>query len=176
MLGWPPDAPRLDLDHERFAYAGKFVTGRTGKVVARDAGEVVGAVAVNADRAVADGCRIRYVTVRDDRQSEGIGPRLLTVACRAATDRGYETVRIGVNNPFAFEAAYRAGFEYTGETAGMAELVLTWPAQGSAQAYRRGLTIFAERDLEPPARRLVERGRARGPPDPIPTATGADHH
>ncbi|MUV90296.1 GNAT family N-acetyltransferase, partial [Halapricum sp. CBA1109] len=45
LLGWADDGPTLRLDHERFAYAGKFVMSATGKAVARADGDVLAAAA-----------------------------------------------------------------------------------------------------------------------------------
>ena len=88
MLGWPPDGPTLRLDYRRFSYAGKFVMSNTGKAVVRDPGEtsdreyddaVLAAVAFNDDRTDSSTLWLRYVTVRNDRRGEGLGPQL----CRA---------------------------------------------------------------------------------------------
>jgi GNAT superfamily N-acetyltransferase len=170
LLGWPADGPTLDLDHEQFAYAGKFVMSSTGKTVARNAGEVVAAVAFNADRTDDTTCWLRYVTVRADRRGEGIGPRLLAFTRDAVVDRGFEACKIAVNNPYAYDACYRAGFAFTGEETGIAELVLRWPPQdreagsghdsddggeadaqadaddGVAARYRAGLERFTARE------------------------------
>ena len=128
MLGWPGEAVTLDLDHERFAYAGKFVMSRTGKAVVREDDGILGAVAFDADRTDESVCRLRYVTVRAGRRGEGIGSRLLAfVRARVVAAGEYEAVEIAVNNPFAYDAAYRAGFGYTGRETGIAELVLAWP-------------------------------------------------
>jgi predicted N-acetyltransferase YhbS len=167
ILGWPEDGPTLDLDHERFAYAGKFVMTRTGKAVARDDGAVVGAVAFDPDRTDETVARLRYVTVRADRRGEGIGPRLLVFTRDALADRGHESVRIAVNNPFAYDACYRAGFAFTGEETGLAELVLAWPVDGETPAYRSGLSHFARRDLPDAAAAHVAAARERGPPDRV---------
>lgn len=192
LLGWPADGPTLELDHERFAYAGKFGTARTGKAIAREHpttpesattpnptpsdDEIVGAISFNEDRGTESALRIRYVTVREDRRGERIGPRLAQFVRVRAGERGYDRVRIAVNNPVAYEALYRAGFTYTGDRTGMAELVLEAPAadaggDGSTpdrtDAYRSGLDVFADRDLPEPQRRIVDRGRDRGPPDTI---------
>ncbi len=187
VLGRPPDGPTLRLDHERFRYAGKFVMTNTGKAVLRDAAEATGreyddavlaAVAFNADRTEPDTLWLRYVTVRDDRRGEGLGPRLCAFVVARAADRGYDRARIAVNNPFAYEALYRAGFAFTGRETGIAELVLERPTDGPAArptgVYREGLNRFRDRDLpEPAAAFLAARppGTAE-PPDPIASATG----
>jgi len=148
VRAWPPDGEALDLDHEQFIYGGKFNTGRTAKALALDDGDLVGAVAFNEDRAAADALRIRYVSVREDRRAEGIGPRLLHFAADRARDHGYDRVRIAVNNPYAYEACYRAGFSFTGDETGIAELVMTFPTEDrSPERYREGFAIFADRDL-----------------------------
>ena len=168
LLGWPADGPTLRLDHERFAYAGKFVMSGTGKAVAREDGDVVAAVAFDADRTDATVCRLRYVTVRGDRRGERIGPRLLAFVVDRAGDRDFETARIAVNNPFAFEAAYRVGFAFTGETTGIAELVLdrptATPAERGPDTYRTGLELFRDRDLSTAEVRFLDSRAAIGVP------------
>jgi len=146
LLGWPEDSHPLRLDYRRFAYAGKFVMTSTGKAVAADGG-VVAAVAFDADRTDPETLCVRYITVRQDRQGEGVGPRLLRFVRERATKRGYARVTIGVNNPFSYQAAYRAGFCFTGEEAGIAELTLEWPGDRSAGRYQSGLSVFREREL-----------------------------
>jgi GNAT superfamily N-acetyltransferase len=180
VLGWPDDAPRLDLDHERFAYAGKFVTGRAGVAVARaDApgreaegpadgheSDVLAAVSFSPDRTDETTLRIRYVTVREDRRGERLGPRLCAFVARRARERGYDRVAIAVNNPFAFVALYRAGFGATGETTGLAERVLAYPdpTDRAPEPYRAGLAAFADRDLPDEARAFVAERRDGDPP------------
>jgi GNAT superfamily N-acetyltransferase len=175
LLGWPP-GPRLRLDHEQFAYAGKFVlpSGKAvvadGDVVVRDPTEgytegVLAVVSFSEDRT--DGALwLRYVSVRADRRGEGLGSRLCAFVRDRAVARGYETVRIAVNNPFAYEALYKAGFEFTGRETGLAELVLEYPPRDgrSPGRYREGLDRYAERDLSAAEREFVD-GR-RGVPKP----------
>ncbi len=173
LLGWPAAGPTLDLDHRRFAYAGKFVVSTTGKAVVRADGAVVAAVAFDEDRS--DGAlRLRYVTVRDDRRGEGLGPRLCAFVARRAADRGYDVVRIAVNNPFAYEALYRAGFGYIAETTGIAELVLERPppADRDPQRYRAGLDVFRERDLSEAEEAFLEERREATPPPPVAEPSG----
>lgn len=185
VIGWPDDGPRLALDHEHFAYAGNFRTGRTGIAVAAPAAaladqdtsqagsvptdRVVGAASFDEDRAVADALRIRYVVVRDDRRGEGIGPRLLAFVVDRARGRGFERVRIGVNNPIAYRACYKAGFAFAGEESGMDELVLEAPATGSRSGatYRDGLARFVDRDLPDTHRRVLDRHADGSPPEPV---------
>jgi GNAT superfamily N-acetyltransferase len=167
VLGWPDESPRLDLDHERFAYAGKFVTGRAGIAVARgDETGVLAAVSFSPDRTDETTLRLRYVTVREDRQGERLGPRLCAFVARRGRERGYDRVAIAVNNPFAFVSLYRAGFGATGETTGIAERVLRYPdpTDRDPAAYRAGLAAFAERDLPDDALEFVEERRDGDPP------------
>ncbi|MFB6169076.1 MAG: GNAT family N-acetyltransferase [Haloferacaceae archaeon] len=177
VLGWPEDSPRLDLDHERFAYAGKFVTGRQGIAVARE-DDVLAAVSFSPDRTDDATLRLRYVTVRTDRRGERLGPRLCAFAARRAHERGYDRVAIAVNNPFAFVACYRAGFGATGEQTGMAERVLQHPDPTGRDPgpYRAGLAAFAERDLPEAAQSFVD-DRRDGEPPPVvdvPASAGGD--
>ncbi|MDR9381632.1 MAG: GNAT family N-acetyltransferase, partial [Natronomonas sp.] len=107
LLGWPSDGPTLRLDYRRFSYAGKFVMSNTGKAIIRDPersgtansefdDDVLAAVAFNADRTDSTTLWLRYVTVREDRRGEGLGPRLCRFAVDRADDRGYDRVRIAV--------------------------------------------------------------------------------
>lgn len=147
LLGWPGDGPKLALDHREFAYAGRFRVASTGKAVAREDDAIVAATAFNEDRSDPGTLKIRTVTVRRDRRGEGIGPDLLAFTRDRAAERGYDRVVIAVNNPFAYDAAVRAGFGYTGEETGIAEVVLAWPAPDQDR-YVEGLRRFRERDLE----------------------------
>jgi len=164
VRGWPPDGPTLRLDHERFSYAGKFVMSNTGKAVVLDDGEVVAAVSFNEDRTDAETLWLRYVTVRADRRGEGIGPRLIRFVTERAHERGYDRVRIAVNNVFAYEALSRAGFGFTGEETGIAELVLEHPSDRSAERYRRGFEAFRDRDLSADERAFLARKLDSDPP------------
>lgn len=145
MLGDPESGPTLRLDHERFAYAGKFVMSNTGKAVAREDGSIVAAAAFDRDRTDPDVARIRYVTVRADRRGDGVGPRLLASLAAHVADEA-DQVLIAVNNAFAYEAAYKAGFCYTGRETGLSELVLARPGDRSAESYRAGVATLRERD------------------------------
>ena len=182
LLGWPPEGPTIRLDYRRFAYAGKFVMSTTGKAVLRETdgaedetdGEfddtVLAAVAFDADRTDPGTLRLRYVTVRDDRRGEGLGPRLCRFVADRASDRGYDRVAIAVNNPFAYEALYRAGFVFTGRETGLAELVLSRPADKpegdrSESQYQSGLDRYRQRDLSSAERAFLERKRDATPPD-----------
>jgi GNAT superfamily N-acetyltransferase len=180
VLGWPSDDPTLRLDHRQFSYAGKFVMSNTGKAVIRDSelatdGEfddsVLAAVAFNADRTDPETLWIRYVTVRLGRRGEGLGPRLCRFLADRAAEREHDRLRIAVNNPFAYEALYRAGFAYTGETTGIAELILERPASHPAtdrprERYQAGLDRYRARDLAESEIAFLERKRAAEPPDP----------
>ncbi|AFK20538.1 N-acetyltransferase [Haloferax mediterranei ATCC 33500] len=193
LLGWPDDGPRLRLDYRRFAYAGKFVTPKTGKAVLRDpdtplppldderpaptggpdslpplSEDVVAAVAFNEDRTDPTTLWLRYVTVRADRKGEGLGPKLLARTCEAAAERGYETVRIATNNPFAYEACHKAGFGFTGRETGVAELVLERPADAPAsvsrETYQSGLDRYRVRDLDDREREFLAAREGTTPP------------
>lgn len=185
LLGWPDDGPTLRLDYRRFSYAGKFVMSTTGKAVVRssesdkrDAGDetaefdddVLAAVAFNADRTESETLWLRYVTVRDDRRGEGLGPTICRFAVDRAGDRGYERIQIAVNNPFAYEALYRAGFVFTGDETGLAELVLSRPADEPVDArskkrYQDGLDRYRERDLSSAERAFLDRKRDTEAPE-----------
>lgn len=165
MLGGPDDGPTLDLDHERFAYAGKFVVSGTGKAVVREGGEVVGAASFDRDRTDESVARVRYVTVRVDRRGEGIGARLLASLSHHLLGDA-RRVLIAVNNGFAYEAAYKAGFSYIGDRTGLAELVLARPGDRSAGAYERGVEALRSRESVEEGERAFLDGRA-GPPAPV---------
>lgn len=163
VLGDPEEGPTLRLDHERFAYAGKFVMSSTGKAVARDDGDVVAAVAFNRDR-TDDAWWLRYVTVRNDRHQEGVGPELLAFTAEHLENEGAATVRIAVNNPFAYEACYKVGFGYTGRETGLAEVVLERPLPRDPEAYRAGLTALKGDHRTPVERAFIEGRIDAGPP------------
>lgn len=181
LLEWPPDGPKLRLDHERFSYAGKFVMTNTGKAVARaEDGRIVAAIAFNEDRTDSDTLWLRYVTVERERRGEGIGPRLCRLVRDRAVERGYDRLRIAVNNPFAYEALYRTGFVYTGETTGIAELILEYPSPNSdpdpdsfaddnmnrtaRERYQAGLEEYRARDLSADEEAFLESRRGSEPP------------
>ena len=142
---------------------GRRSNGRSPRERADDRG-VIAAVAFNEDRTDPETLWLRYITVREDRRGEGIGPRLLEFIRDRAHERGYERVRIAVNNPFAYEACYRSGFGYTGRRTGLAELVLEHPADRSAETYQQGLDEFRERDLSEEERSLLARRCGSDPP------------
>jgi GNAT superfamily N-acetyltransferase len=178
LLGWPADGPTLRLDYRRFSYAGKFVMSATGKAVVRDPDAaapeseydeaVLAAISFDPDRTDERTLCLRYVTVRRDHRGEGLGPRLAAFVASKAADEGYDRVRIAVNNPFAYEAMYRAGFAFTGDETGLAELVLERPAGApadrDAERYREGFDRYRDRDLDDPARTFVDRKRDGTPP------------
>lgn len=187
LLGWPPDGPTLRLDYRRFAYAGKFVLGSTGKAVVREGvadpdaeydDHVLAAASFDPDRTDDTYLVVRYVTVRDDRQGEGLGARLLAFVAARAADRGYERVRIAVNNPAAYVAAHRAGFAFTGRETGLAELVCERPADRpagrDADTYRAGLDRYRDRDLDAAALARLDEKRAAGPPTVVEAPDGVD--
>lgn len=188
------DGPTVRLDWQQFAYAGKFVTTATGKAVARDttlldesptanespesatestgsqtvASDVVGAAAFNPQRGAPTRLRVRYLTVRRDRQGAGIGSRLLAYLATRAGSRGYETVAIAVNNPAAFVAAAKAGFGFARQETGLADLVCDRAAGGppervDASAFREGLRRFRDRSESDVTSAYI----SGGPPDPV---------
>jgi GNAT superfamily N-acetyltransferase len=173
----------MRLNHEEFAYAGKFVLPSGKAVVADESGEldipdpqqgyskgVLAAAALSDDRT--DGSLwIRYISVRADIRGEQLGARLCAFVRDRAIRRGHETVRIAVNNPYAYEALYKSGFGFTGRETGLAELVLEHPAPDdrSIGRYRDGLSRFANRELSPSETAFLD--RRTGPPSPVATPT-----
>ncbi|MCU4750406.1 GNAT family N-acetyltransferase [Halobacteria archaeon AArc-curdl1] len=202
LLGWPADGPTLRLDYRRFSYAGKFVMSNTGKAVLKREGKpvpssttdstpvqelpyataVLAAVAFNEDRTDESTLWLRYVTVDSEFRGQGLGPKLISRVRDLALERGYESLQIAVNNPFAYDALWKAGFTFTGETTGLAELILVHPVPTPATGtelspsagvddrlidrYRTGLEQFRsqDRDLSPEERRFLERRLENGPP------------
>ena len=170
---------------ERSKSPGRAEDGDTdsGPPVTEDgdaAADVVAAAAFNGDRTDAGTCWIRYITVRRGRRGDGIGPRLAAFVADRAEERGYDRARIAVNNPFAYQALYRAGFAFTGEETGVAELVLDRPLGDDAAAaarsratYQAGLDCYRARvddpdapDLAPEERTFLDEKQEVGPPDP----------
>lgn len=203
LLGWPASAPRLRLDYRRFSYAGKFVTSNTGIAVIRAgdgtpqsdsqldplpdgvdaadfADDILAAVSFSPDRTDETTLVIRYLTVRNDLRGSGreLGPKLAVFLTAKAADGGYDRMRIAVNNAFSFHALYKAGFAYTGQQTGLAELVLTRPVDAPAAAtpaaYQRGLELFRERDgLSAPEREFLTNRVDAEPPELISLAATA---
>jgi len=198
LLGWPEAGPTLTLDWRAFSYAGKFVMSNTGKAIVRSgeadgppvaddgeaAADVVAAAAFNEDRTDAGTCWIRYITVREDRRGEGTGPDLAAFVAARARERGYDRARIAVNNPFAYQALYRAGFAFTGEETGVAELVLdrpldttdaeVAPGDRSRATYQAGLDVYRDRaetadgpDLSADERAFLAEKADVDPPTPV---------
>jgi GNAT superfamily N-acetyltransferase len=170
VLGGADGGPSIRLDHEAFAYAGKFVMTNTGTALARERGSVIGAAAFNRDRTDGAVGWIRYITVRKGMRGNGVGSvlldRLAERTLAGVGDSGaFSRVRIAVNNPFAYEAAYKAGFGYTGERTGIAELVLERPGGTDPEGYHRGMSLFGERtDLTDTEERFVSSRRGADPP------------
>jgi len=156
---------KLELDVEEFAYAGKFrVSSR--KAVTRDEEEVVAALSLSPDRADENAVRVRYITVCEDRRGEGIGSALLDFAAERLSE-SYDHVRISVNNPYSYAAARKAGFDWTGEETGLAELVMERPSPCEGDEDMRhveALCAFEERDLSDEEEKFVRRklDEARG--------------
>jgi GNAT superfamily N-acetyltransferase len=129
---------------------------------------IVAAVAFNEDRTDPTTAWLRYVTVRRDRRGAGLGARLARFATARLRERGYDRVRIAVNNPFAYHALYKAGFGYTGEQTGIAELILARPGERSPERYRDGLDAYREREGLASAERAFLSAKADSdPPDVV---------
>ena len=163
------------------------------------ADNVLAAVGFNADRTDGSTLWLRYLTVRRDCRASGrrLGPRLAVFITNRAAGRGYDRVRIAVNNVFAYRALYRAGFAYTGRETGLAELVLERPATRPADVdpavdidtaiddttdnvdtaadqpssiarYRHGLAVFRDRDsLSAAEREYLDAAHVEAPPPVI---------
>ncbi|MFB6185286.1 MAG: GNAT family N-acetyltransferase [Halobacteriaceae archaeon] len=144
IVGWPNESPTLDLDHNHFPYAGKFVMSNTGKAICTQNGSIIGAIAFNEDRTDPDVLWFRYITVHTEYQGKEIGPKLARYTAQHATNASYQAIKIAVNNPFAYHALYKAGFSFTGEQTGIAELILRYPS--ASDTYQSGLTIFEQRN------------------------------
>jgi GNAT superfamily N-acetyltransferase len=158
----PDDAPGTDPDGDADA---RLPPPGDVEGAVDPGGSVLGALSFNADRTDPDTWWIRYVTVREDRRGEGIGPELAAFAAERIRERGVERVRIAVNNPYAYEALYRAGFAFTGEETGLAELVLARPAgDRSRSTYQAGLDLFRARDPGGDERAFLDRKAGADPP------------
>jgi GNAT superfamily N-acetyltransferase len=145
----------LELDEDRFAYAGKFrVSG--GKAVTRERDEIVAALSFSHDRADSEAVRVRYFAVRVDRRGKGIGSELLDYVAERLLER-YDRVRISVNNPFSYVAARKAGFGWTGDETGIAEILMERPCETDVERHEEALRIFAERDLSAEEEAYVRR-------------------
>lgn len=206
VLGWPPDGPTLRLDFRTFAYAGKFVMSNTGKAVIRAsepderppdgdtvrsahadsatesidseefARDIVAATAFNDDRTDGDTAWIRYISVHVEKRGSGLGATLADFTAESIEQHGYETIRIAVNNPFAYEALYKAGFRYTGRETGLAELVLERSTPDPVSRYQEGLDVFRSRDLsEAEATFLESRRETHPPPEVAPVDRSPNH-
>lgn len=191
-LGWPSDSVSIRLDYRLFSYAGKFIPTNTGKAVIRgpDAEHsipdgipavppsvdpsvfdhsVIAAVAFNADRTDPSRLWIRYVTVRSDRRGQALGPRLIMHVLSEAATHGYQIAVIAVNNPFAYHALHKAGFAFTGDETGLAEVVLERPidkpAKQTTRLYQRGLDRYRARgNLSQQERAFLKSKRNQGLP------------
>ena len=171
LLGDPDGGPPVLLNHSRFSYAGKFVMSSYGKALfVREVG-IQGAIAFNRDRTTSTTVWFRYLTVREGSRGAGIGARLADGAARRLQRAGADEIRIAVNNPFAYYACYKAGFGFTGEETGIAELVLTCPGDRSRDMYRRGLVAYRDRvGLSEREQAFLDEKFDSGPPEPIETS------
>jgi GNAT superfamily N-acetyltransferase len=158
--GWEPDPSLPDP-------APRPEEGESGGS-AELAEDVIAAVAFNADRTEPGTLWIRYVSVHAARRGEGHAPQLVAFLVDRACDRGYDRLRIGVNNPFAYEALYKVGFAFTGRETGVAELVLerptTEPADRDPETYRSGLDVYRDRERGDPEASFLEARVGADPP------------
>jgi GNAT superfamily N-acetyltransferase len=171
VLGWPEEGPTLQLDYQQFSYAGKFVMSSTGKAIVRDDDAILAAVAFNEDRTDPDTLWLRYITTRRDYRGEGIGTQLAAFITNRAHERSYDRITIAVNNLFAYHALHKAGFGFTGEQTGIAELVLEHPSDRTR--YHAGLDVFRERDLSDEEQAFLDAKADAGIP-PIVTSPEAE--
>ena len=140
--------------------------------------DVLAAVSFSPDRTEPTVCRLRYVTVHIARRGEGLGPALVRRTVDALAEREaveepgarFDTIRIAVNNPFAYEALYKAGFAFTGRETGVAELVLDRPMDGPSpdhadrNRYQAGLDHYRARDLGDPEAAFLSEREGADPP------------
>ena len=121
------------------------------------ADEIIAAAAFNQDYSTPACARVRYVTVREDRRGEGIGPQLLEWTAEQLQGQ-FESVAIAVNNPIAYQACHRAGFVWTGEETGIAELRMRYaPEVTDPKRYQDGLAVFQGRELPPEQAQVLKR-------------------
>ena len=156
VVGWSDAA--LELGVEEFVYAGKFRVS-SGKAVTRSEDDsIVAALSFSPDRADDEAVRVRYITVRSDLRGEGVGSELLEHVADRLLER-YGDVRISVNNPFSYGAARKAGFGWTGEKTGLAELVMEKPrpCDRDSERHEQALCLLAERDLSDVEEEYVKR-------------------
>ena|GEM_PF-2318745 len=164
------EAPPLDLATEEFAYAGQYRLRRYGKAVLTSrpdrptrAVDIVAAVTIDRHRLHPDRLVVRRVDVRRAHRGHGWGPALLASLLPVAAAEGFRTVQANVNNPFAYVAATKAGFAWTGRTTGLAELIMRRPTDHPASCvdgrFIAGLTMFRRRRPSPAGRRLIARYR-----------------
>ncbi len=169
FLGWPSDGPRLELDHRRFAYAGKFVMRSTGKAIVRTGDQTIAAVSFSPDRTRDDRMWIRYVTVEETHRGRRIAPRLVGATVDRILAHDFAVVTIAVNNPFSYVAMSRAGFGFTGETTGIAEVVCSTDVEQEPVRFRAGMgVVIARAPASPAERRYAATWMRRDPPSPCP--------
>lgn len=168
LLGLPSEEPTLEVSHEEFAYAGNFRLPDTGKTVVNTDDRLLGIAAFNDERTAGNRGRIRYVSIRRNARGEGLGPRLLRFTGERLADH-YASLAMAVNNPIAYEAAYRAGFISTGRETGVSEIVLTYrpDRDPSIEDYRAGFERFAAEDLPDEQRAILDRYATESPPSVV---------
>lgn len=167
----PRGSAILDLDHELFPLAGDFVQPR-GVAIAREdrtghEPAIVGAAAFDPDRTDLETVRIRAITVRTDRQGEGVGARLAAFVRGRLHDRGWSRVLIAVATPVAYHALHKAGFADTGTTTGFRERVLAHPQPEDPVSYATGLRWYLDQDPSPSEQSFVRERASAGAPGTV---------
>ena len=164
------EAISLDLPQEEFAYAGQYRMQRYGKAILTRrperptaAAAIIAALTTDRHRIHHDRMVVRTIDVRRAERGNGWGPLLLRSVAHAYSTAGFDTVQINTNNPFAYIAACKAGFGWTGRTTGLAELIMTRPTdrptRWSRGRFIAGLSLYRHPRLDAAGRRLIARYR-----------------
>ncbi len=189
------EATSIVLPQEEFAYAGQYRMQRYGKAVLTRrpdlptaAAAIIAALTTDRHRVHHDRLVVRTIDVRRAERGNGWGPLLLRSVLPAVATAGYTTVQINVNNPFAYIAACKAGFGWTGRTTGLAELMMTRPTDRpstwSRGRFIAGLSLYRRRRLATASRGLIARyrgdvraiERVRSVDDVIPVHHSSEKH
>ncbi len=147
VMGGLYGGPPVVLEEEKFSYAGKFMMKDTGKIVCKIEDEIVAAASFNFDRNDKKIAWVRYISVRKDKRLKGIGHSLIIYVTEKIIGEFPDCVRVAVNNPIAYNAFYKAGFEYTGDEVGLCELILEYPKNQTDRMYGKGAKIFECRNI-----------------------------
>jgi len=164
------EATSIVLPQEEFAYAGQYRMKRYGKAVLTRrpdrptaAAAIIAALSTDRHRIQENRLVVRTIDVRREARGNGWGPLLLRSVLPAVATAGFETIQINVNNPFAYIAACKAGFGWTGRTTGLAELIMTRPtdrpSRWSRGRFIAGLSLYRRRRLDTASRGLIARYR-----------------